>query len=185
MTEQEKKENQSQRKKSQVLLILCAVIIVLLITIVVLLLKGRNDTNIGLEETVPPPKRNVVINEENAEEMAEEILNRNETVVPGTYEVTMNSTWNFQNGTSSSDNAYVENSTTNTNPVYFDLQLDDTEEIIYESPIIPVGSYLEDIKLDKDLEAGTYDCTLTYHLVDEEQNTLATLRMAVTVVVVN
>lgn len=185
MVKQEKNENQNQRKNSRVLLILCTVIIVLLIAIVVLLLKGRNDTNVISEETISSPKRNVVINEENAEEMAEEILNREKVAAPRTYEVTMNSTWNFQDGASSSDNAYVENSTANTTPVYFDLLLDETEEVIYESPVIPVGSYLEDIKLDTDLDAGTYDCTLIYHLVDAEQNTLATLQMAVTVVVAN
>ena len=182
---EEKKENQGQEKTPRMLLTLCAVIIVLLLVVVILLLKGHGDTGSDLEETTMPSKRNVVINEENAEEMAVEILNREEAMVPGTYEVTMNSTWNFQDGTSISDNAYVENSTANTNSVYFDLQLDDTGNIIYESPVIPVGSYLKDIKLDTDLDAGTYECTLTYHLVDEEQNTLATLRMAVTVVVAN
>lgn len=184
MTKQENKEGLDQKKKNQVLLLLCAVIIVLLITIVALLLKGHSDTNIELEETVSSPKRNVVVNEENAEEVAEEILNQ-QIVAPGTYQVTMNSTWNFQDGGSASDNAYVENSTANTNPVYFDLQLGDTEEVIYESPIIPVGSYLNNIKLDVDLAAGTYDCVLTYHLVDEEQNTLSTLRMTVKIVVIN
>lgn len=183
MAEQEKGE--SQRKRSRILLILCvAVIIVLLVTIVVLLLKNQSDAKINSNKESSLPKRNVVVNEENAEEMAEEILNQ-EKVVPGTYQVTMNSTWNFQDGTSSSDNAYVENSTANTNNVYFDLQLSDSEETIYESPVIPVGSYLNNIKLDKDLDAGTYDCVLIYHLVDDEQNTLSTLRMAVKVVVNN
>lgn len=185
MLVQEKKEKQIQKNKNGILLILCVVIIIaLLIAIVILLLKNRSDMNMSSDEAASSPKRNVVVNEENAEEVAEDILNRN-VVVPGTYEVTMNSTWNFPDGKSSSDNAYVENSTANTTPVYFDLLLADTEEVIYQSPIIPVGSYLNDIKLDKDLDAGTYDCVLIYHLVDEEQNTLSTLRMAVTVVVVN
>lgn len=180
-----KGENQNKREKNQELLIVCATaIIVLLIAIVVLLLKGRGNTDISPEEMTSSSRRNIVVNEENAEEVAEEILNR-QVATPRTYEVTMNSTWNFQDGASSSENAYVENSTANTNPVYFDLQLSDTEEVIYESPIIPVGSYLDDIKLDMDLNAGTYDCVLIYHLVDEEQNTLSTLRMAVTVVVAN
>lgn len=184
MIEQEKGEIQGQGKRSRMLLILCAVIIVLLIAIVALLLKGHSNANISSEEETSSPRRNVVVNEENAEEVAEEIINQ-KTVSPGTYRVTMNSTWNFQDGASSSDNAYIENSTANTNAVYCDLQLSDTEEIIYQSPVIPVGSYLDNIKLDKDLDAGTYDCVLIYHLVDDEQNTLATLRMAVKVVVAN
>ncbi len=179
MFEQKGEQVQKQGNIGRVLLIICAVVILaLLVTVVVLLTRGNGGT-VAEEET---PKRDVVVNEDNAEEIAEEIINR-ETVAPGTYQVTMNSTWNFQNGTAASDNAYVENSTANTNPVYFDLEMTDTEEAIYESPVIPVGNYLDGIKLDTDLDAGTYDCVLTYHLVDEEQNTLSTLRMAVTVVV--
>lgn len=185
MQEKEKSENQRKENKGKYVLVSCALaIIVLLITIIVLLLKKNNDTNINSNEAISSPKRNVIVNEENAEKVAEEILNQ-KTVAPGSYQVTMNSTWNFQDGTSSSDNAYVENATANTNAVYFDVQLSDSEEIIYESPIIPVGSHLDDIKLDKDLDAGTYDCVLIYHLVDDKQNTLATLRMAIKVVVVN
>lgn len=182
---QENKEKQSQGSKGRMLLIFCAVVIIaLLIIIVVLLVKGNNSTNTISTEAASSPKRNVIVNEENAEKVAEEIVNQ-KTVAPGTYRVTMNSTWNFQDGASSSDNAYVENSTANTNAVYFDLQLADSEEVIYQSPVIPVGSHLTDIKLDKDLDAGTYDCVLIYHLVDDEQNTLATLRMTVKVVVAN
>lgn len=179
MFEQRGGQDQKQGNTGRVLLIICAVIIFVLLVTVFVLLVRKNDSTDAEDES---PKRNVVVNEENAEEVAEEIINR-ETVAPGTYRVTMNSTWNFKDGTASSDNAYVENSTANTNPVYFDLQLADTEEVIYESPVIPVGSYLDDIKLDTDMDAGTYDCVLIYHLVDEEQSTLSTLRMAVTVVV--
>lgn len=179
MSEQKGGQEQKKGNTGRVLLLVCAVVIIVLLAAVVFLLMRGNGGAAAEDEA---PKRNVVVNEENAEEVAEEILNQ-KVVAPGTYQVTMNSTWNFQNGASSSDNAYVENSTANTNPVYFDLQLTETEEVIYESPVIPVGSHLDDIRLDTDLDAGTYDCVLTYHLVDEEQNTLSTLRMAVTVVV--
>ena len=81
--------------------------------------------------------------------------------------------------------AVVENVEKNTNDVYFDVELSDTEETIYESPVIPRGSHLEALTLDKELEAGTYDCVLTYHLIDEDQNTVSTLRMGLTVMVEN
>lgn len=185
MDGQEKRENQVQGNRSRWLLVLCAIVIIVLLTaIVFLLLKNQNNTNISSEEAASSPRRNVVVNEENAEAVAEEIINQTKAV-PGTYQVMMNSTWNFQDGASASDNAYVENSNANTNAVYFDLQLSDSEETIYESPVIPVGSYLDNIKLEKDLDAGTYNCVLIYHLVDDEQNTLSTLRMAVKVVVAN
>ncbi len=163
------------KKGGNPLLIVCAVIIIILLAVIIVLLLNNRKTDDG-------PKRNVVVNEDNAEKVAEDLFDQ-ETAMPGTYEVRMNSTWNFQDGTSSSDNAYVENVPTNTNDVYFDVVLSDTEEIIYESPVIPRGSHLEEITLEKDLDAGTYDCVLTYHLVDEDQNTVSTLTMGLTIVV--
>ena len=50
-------------------------------------------------------------------------------------------------------------------------------------PIIPVGSYLENIALDTALPAGTYDCILTYHLLDEENVSISTLKLTVTIVI--
>ena len=75
--------------------------------------------------------------------------------------------------------AYVEG-----NDVYFDVVLaEDEEHVIYSSPVIPRGGRLEEIALDEVLEAGTYDCVMIYHLIDEEQNTISTLRVAVKVII--
>ena len=130
------------------------------------------------------PKRNVVINEENVNEIVAE-MEEHEFVPPGSYEAKMNATWYFADGKAASENAYVENVVRNTNDVYFDVILSETDEVIYESPLLPIGSYIENITLDKELEKGTYDCVVIYHLVDEEQNTLSTVRVAVTIVIEN
>lgn len=155
------------------------VIIVLLSAVVVLLL-GRGDGIVGKEPEVP--KRNVVVNQDNAKDMLKE-MEETKHVRPGNYEAKMNSTWHFADGASASSDAYVENVRSNTNDVYFDVMLADTGEVILESPIIPIGSYMKDITLDKDLDAGTYDCVLVYHLVDQDQNTVGTLRMAITIII--
>jgi hypothetical protein len=95
----------------------------------------------------------------------------------------MNTTWYFKDGASASDNAYVENSVSNTNNVYFDITLADTGENIYSSPVLSIGSSLEKITLDKALEDGTYDCVVTYTLVDEEQTPLSTVSVSLTIAV--
>jgi hypothetical protein len=79
----------------------------------------------------------------------------------------------------------VENVPSNTNDVYFDVELRDTGEILYESPVIPLGAHLRDIKLDRDLEPGSYSCVLTYYLVDENQQAVDSLRMGLQVIVEN
>lgn len=170
----------TQRNGQRYIIVGCLVIIVVLIIIVVLLLTGGQSSN----QTVEKPKRDVVVNANNVESTVNEMLEE-EYVAPGTYRVTMNSTWKFESSGVASSNAYVENSTANTNAVYFDVQLEDTEEVIYQSPVIPVGSYLDNIVLDKALAKGSYDCVLIYHLVDDEQETISTLRMAITIVVEN
>jgi hypothetical protein len=154
----------------------CGVVIVaLLVAVVVLLARGKE----GATET---NKRNVVVTPDNVEEVIQQ-LSDDERVAPGSYEVTMNTTWNFKNASSASDNAYVENSTSNTNDVYFDITLANTEEKIYSSPVLPVGSHLENITLDKALDDGTYDCVITYTLVDDEQNALSSVRVSMKIVV--
>lgn len=132
----------------------------------------------------PDDKRNVVINKENLEEVLNNMAE--EDFVPlGSYEAKMSSNWVFADGKSASENAYVENVVANSHDVYFDIMLSDTKERIYASPVLPIGSHLEAITLDKDLDAGTYDCILEYHLVDEEQNTISTVSFALTIIVQN
>lgn len=156
---------------------LVAVIAVMGVIIYKLLTKDEAEALKG------DPARDTLVNEENAEEIAKEMLAGSKP--PENYEATMNSTWYFTDGSKESRNAYVENSTSNENDIYFDLEISDTGEVIYESPVIPVGNHLDKIKLNKELAKGTYDCVLTYHMLDADQNTLGTVKMVVTVVVEN
>jgi hypothetical protein len=125
---------------------------------------------------------NSVVTPDNVEEVIEQ--QREEDYTPiGSYEVNMNSDWTFPDGASASTNAYVGNSTSNQNTVFFTIALTDDERQIYESPLIPPGSHMEDIKLDEDLSAGTYDAVLTYHLVDEENQEISTVAVSITITI--
>lgn len=133
--------------------------------------------------TPNPEQREVLVTEDNVEEVMEQ-MEQQEYVPPGYYTVTQNYDWHFPTGDSASTDAHVENALGNTHDVYFDLFLEDDEDNpIYQSPVIPLGAVLEDFKLGTDLEAGTYDCIMVYHLVDENQNTVSTVSMTVTVIV--
>ncbi len=167
------KDKDNGKKGGKIAIAICIIVIIVLLGVVLYLLFGRKEE---------PLNRNVVVNEDNVEKVLEE-LDEKESVPVGYYETIMNSTWNFKSGDVPSDNAYVENAESNTNSVYFDLIRTDTEETIYESPILPVGSHLENITLDTDLPAGTYDCVVTYHLLDEEDKSISTLKVTVTVVI--
>lgn len=157
-------EGSKEKKGGKKAIAICVVLAILLAILLFLLL--NRDT-----------ERDVVVNEDNLED----VIANHEFVPAGSYEVTMNSTWNFANGTAASDNAYVKNAETNKNPVYFDVMRTDTNEVIYESPILAVGSHLEKITLDSDLPAGTYDCLVTYHLLDEKDEEISTVKLTLTV----
>lgn len=166
-----KKKEDGKNKKKKIVLIICIIIIIVLLGVIIYLLAAKNTTK--------KPRRNVVVTEKNIDKVLKEM---NEKRTPaGSYEAKMNSVWNFERGDAPSKDAYVENVKTNTNPVYFDVVRSDTEETIYESPILPVGSHLEEITLDKKLPAGKYDCVLTYHLIDEEEETISTVRLTLTI----
>lgn len=172
-------QNQTAKKGGKKRFIVIAVLVVIILAlagVIIYLLLSR-----GSEEEAE--RRNVVVTPDNVEEVIQNMAEE-EFVAPGYYTVTMNYEWKFQTGSAVSSNAYVENMMENTNDVYFDLFLaDDEENAIYKSPVIPVGSSLQDIALDTSLDAGTYDCVAVYHLVDDDQNTISTLRVTVTVVI--
>jgi len=158
-----------------IIVAIVAVIVILVGIILFLLLRPKEE----------PERRNVVVTEDNVNEVVEQ-MGSAEVTPPGYYTVTMNNEWTFATGDAVSEDAYVENVVGNTNDVYFDVFLvGDEENAIYKSPIIPIGSSLNQIALDTPLEAGTHDCVVIYHLVDEDQNTLSTLRVAIKITVNN
>ncbi len=176
-----------KKKKGAGLLIFFLILVIAALIVTVIFLLGKNkekadngslSTQAGYSDSAG--KRNVVVNKDNVEELIAQ-LSEDEKVVPGNYQVTMNTTWDFSDGESTSRNAYVENSEANTNDVYFDVYLADSEEKIFESPVLPIGSYLKNIKLDKALDAGSYDCVIVYSLIDSEQNVLSDVRVAMTI----
>ncbi len=171
-----------KKKRGGIIIGVCVVIIIILLTVIIFLLLGKNNAD---QNPVKEKQRDVVVNPDNVEEVVQQLNETSERTTPGTYEVTMNSTWQFADGKSASDNAYVENAAANTNDVYFDIQISDTEETIYESPILPVGSYLDSITLDQELAAGTYDCVMIYHLLDEEGSSISTVRVSLTINIAN
>ena len=169
---------------NRALLIIGALILLALVGVIIALLMLLRQPE---PEPIPEPEpsqRTVVIHPEGAQQQIEEIIDQ-VPVEPGYYQVSMTMDWSFPDGASPSTNAFVRNRDTNTNDVYFDIMMRDTREVIYESPIIPLGDYINNITLDKDLDPGIYSCIMVYHLIDEEQTTLSTLNMGLTITVQN
>lgn len=91
----------------------------------------------------------------------------NEKVEQGMINISMNTTPVFSDG-SSAGNLMIVNEGINNYPQVVSIVRNDTNEIIYQSGAIPVGSKIERTELDVDLDAGTYDCTALFYNVDPE-----------------
>ncbi len=164
--------------------VVAAVVIIVLAGIIIYLVTNKDKEPAAIGTSAEPKEeREVLVTEENVKEVVEQ-MEAQEYVPPGYYTITQNYEWHFPKGSETSTDAHVENVPENTNDVYFDLFLSDNdEEPIYQSPVIPLGAVLEDFKLDTELSAGSYDCIMVYHLVDENQNTISTVSVTVKVIV--
>ena len=77
----------------------------------------------------------------------------------------------FKDG-SSEGNLLIMNEEINRHPQVVEIYRKDTEELIYKSGAIPVGSRVETGKLLVDLDAGEYPCVAYFNSVDENTGEL-------------
>ena len=95
------------------------------------------------------------------------IENLNAKVEEGMINISMNTSPSFADGTAAG-NLMIVNEGANRYPQVVELTRNDTQELIYKSGAIPVGSKIESAALDVDLDKGTYECTAMFYSVDPE-----------------
>ena len=91
----------------------------------------------------------------------------NEKVEEGMINISMNTSPSFENGTSAGS-LMIVNEGVNRYPQVVEITRNDTNEVIYKSGAIPVGSKIESTKLSMDLDAGTYECTAMFYNVNPD-----------------
>lgn len=89
----------------------------------------------------------------------------NQKVEEGMINISMNTAPVFENGTAKGDLCIVNSERNNYAQVVY-IILKDTQEEIYRSGAIPVGSKIEYAPLDVDLDPGVYDCVAYFNNVD-------------------
>ena len=68
-------------------------------------------------------------------------------------------------------NLMLENPEANAKLLVVEIHLDSSDEIIYQSKALPVGSYIENARLDKVLDPGTYPATAYFKAYRESDQT--------------
>jgi hypothetical protein len=63
----------------------------------------------------------------------------------------------------------ISNPSVNNYDMYVTLWLDETEEEIYRSGLIPLGARIEQLELNRALEPGEYPATLVYNQVENDE----------------
>ena len=96
------------------------------------------------------------------EEIAEKL---NEKVAEGMINISMNTAPYFEDG-KAEGNVMIVNESINNYPQQVEFIRNDTQEVIYQSKAIPVGSKIERAALDVELPAGTYECIAMFHNLD-------------------
>lgn len=155
-------------------------IIIVVLLMVCLLGGGVIYLLFGNSDNVEQRQYNAVVTPDNVEEIIAQ-MKEEEVIPPSSYEVKMNTIWDFPDGNSSSSNAYVENVVENQKTVFFTIALSDgSNKEIYRSPFMAPGSHLENIKLDDVLDAGTHEAVITYHLVDDDYKETSSVSVKIT-----
>ncbi len=175
-----------EKKKNKAVIIVAAVFLVVVIVLIgiIIYLLNRENSEVENEQRKVAGSARTVIDEDSANNVMDQMR---EEVAEGMFECQMSMTWTFANGKAESQNAYVANSINNTHPICFDVYMRDTEELLYASPVLPVGTELRNIKLDKELPAGNYQATVMYKLLEDvdSQEEISNAGFVVTINVLN
>jgi hypothetical protein len=172
----EKGNNSGSSRRGFIIIIAAFLVIIIALIAIIALLIGRNTnkgSDTGTQSSGTENGREVVgsarlvLDESSAANVMDEMR---QEVEEGMFECNMSMTWTFADGSAESKDAYVANSTNNKYPIYFDVELKDTGEVIYSSPVLPVGTSLTNFALDKDIDPGNYKARVVYYLIKDEKS---------------
>ena len=147
---------------------IATIVIVVLVLVIFFLIKELNNKESAVSTS---NQGNLVVDESNLEEIENQLKN---SVEDGMFQVNMNTTWHFKEGNCTSENAYVSNATANHYAITFEVYLDG-EEKIYSSTLMPVGTQLKELTLEKELPKGQYDAVCMYYLWNDAQEEVGSL----------
>lgn len=170
-----KKDGKARKKHNKKLILLIAVLVIIILALAGVLLF------ILFRPKAKPDKgdvRPMIVNEDNADDIIGEL---EQDSMDTMYNCRMSNSWTFKNGKAKSEDAYVANTDYNHYTVYFEVQLDDTEEIVYTSSYIPVGSEINGLTLDKPLAAGEYPATVIYHLMNDDDEEVSSVGFTINI----
>lgn len=157
-----KKKSAEDKKTNRIYMIIIILLLLLLIGGGLFLSLHNSKPSVDMGATIG------TVENKSPEEIEAEL---NEKVDASMINISMNAIPEFQTG-SSEGNLQIVNREINNYPQIVEIYLDSTDELIYKSGLIPVGSRIDNAKLDKVLDAGEYECTAYFNAIDEASGTV-------------
>ena len=163
---------QEMKEKKSSKLVLCIVVIAIscaVIGVLVYFLLFRGNTA-GQEEKKGglAYESNVIIDDEDALQDAVDALY--EQAKEGQMVLEMQTVASSKDGTNFT--CSLGNAKENRYDMFMVLYLDETQEEIYRSGLIPLGGKIVEFSINKTLEPGTYEATLVYNQVEDDRETI-------------
>lgn len=170
---EDRKESQVQKRK--IIIILSVIIILLAASMVVLVgmsLRSPKETieNIETEKqsNAMAYEANVVVGDKDSLQDAVDRLI--EKAKEGQMSLEMKTEAYSDDGKRFT--CHLANSIQNNYDMFMVLYLDNTQQEIYRTGLIPIGSRIEEFTLKEALEPGRYEATLVYNQVEEDRETI-------------
>lgn len=154
-----------------ILLFLCVIAVLGFVCYRLYIEKSGEDVPRTIAEQDPPSGNAIVVTEDSRDTVSA----IRDKVEKGMISIKMTDGWVFYDGGASS-NAYLANSERNSYVLRFEITMEDTGEVIMQSPDVPVGSCIENFPLSVTLEPGTYKVVIAHQQVEEGEviNTVRT-----------
>lgn len=164
-------DRKEKNTKKPIIIILLICMIVLLAGVCYFLFISKQPENDGIGS-------NAMIVTEDTRDALGDI---NDKVAKGMIDIKMTNNWIFEDGGKTS-NAYLANSERNSYDLRFKITLEDTEEVIMESPDVPIGSCIENFPLSTTLDPGEYNVVIAHQQI-ENGEVINTVRTSGTITV--
>ena len=169
------KEKNKNKRLWIILAIVIFVLIAAVVTLVIILFNKKNDSDGQANATQAVSDTGVLAYDASAiatdpvtlQSLYDEML---EEAKEGTMALEMQTEANSSDGTEFS--CYIANAINNKYDMFVVIYLDDTQEEIYRSGLIPLGSRIESFTSSKKLEPGTHVATIVYNQVEDDHATV-------------
>lgn len=116
------------------------------------------------------------------EDYLEMMKNMQDKVDKGTVEVSFKNEIIVPENSTEAE-VYIGNAMTNNYDMFITLFLNDTQEKIAQTGIIPLGNKIEKLTLDHTLDKGKYQGILVYNMIDENKQVVEQANLGVTIYV--